>query len=96
MHSRVALVKLYATVVSVSALCLAGCDWFSPSRYAAEVGYYAGREVAWDLWGDFDDLDTCRSAAIARFNYYAAQNNRGYTWSCLLKNGKGGYVSRHR
>jgi hypothetical protein len=78
------------------ALFLAACDQIAPERYAAEVGYYHGNEIAWDLWGDYLTLDECRNAAIARFNVYAAQNNRGYSWSCLLKNGKGGYASRHR
>lgn len=68
-----------------------------PSRYAAEVGYYRGTEVAWDLWGDFSSLDGCRQEAIARYNFYAVeQRGRGHSWSCLLKNGKGGYTSRHR
>lgn len=69
---------------------------FSTKRYAAEVGFYHGETIAWDLWGDFTSLDDCRSAAIGRFNYYAAQNGRGYTWSCLLKISGGGYESRHR
>jgi hypothetical protein len=81
---------------SLLALPLAGCDLASPERYAAEVGYYHGEQIAWDLWGDFPSLDECRNAAIARFNVYAADNSRGYTWSCLLKNRKGGYASRHR
>jgi hypothetical protein len=72
-------------------------DRLAPKRYAAEVGYHHGEDIAWDLWGDFDDLDTCRSAAIARYNFYAVeQQGRGFSWSCLLKNGKGGYASRHR
>lgn len=71
--------------------------WFSPEqRYAAEVGYYNGSEVAWDLWGDYKSLGACQNAAIARYNYYASENGRGHSWSCLLKNGKGGYTSRHR
>lgn len=72
-----------------------GCDGWT-KRYAAEVGYYQGTEVAWDLWGDYTSLDECRDAAISRYNFYVSQNQRGYTWSCLEKNGKGGYASRHR
>jgi len=85
-----------AGAILTAAALLSGCGWFGFNRYAAEVGYYSGTEIAWDLWGDFDSLDECRDAAMARFNFYAAQNNRGYTWSCLLKNGHGGYTSRHR
>lgn len=73
---------------------LSGCDAFFP-RYAAEVGYYQGGETKWDLWGDFSNLDECRDAAISRYNFYAA-TNRAHAWSCLLKNGKGGFTSRHR
>lgn len=69
---------------------------FWQSHYVAEVGYYQGDQVAWDLWGDFTDLDECRNAAIGRYNYYYVQNQRAYTWSCLEKNGKGGYSTRHR
>lgn len=68
----------------------------APQRYAAEVGYYRGTDIAWDLWGDFKSLDDCRSAAIFRYNFYVEQNDRAYTWSCLLKNARGGYESRHR
>lgn len=79
------------------ALGLAACDVFGQSRYAAEVGYYRGEEVAWDLWGDFTTLDECKSQAIARYNFYAVQQHgRGHSWSCLLKNANGGYESRHR
>lgn len=70
-----------------------GC---ASSRYAAEVGYYQGDSISWDLWGDYASLEECRSAAIGRYNFYFAQNQRAYTWSCLEKNGKGGYASRHR
>lgn len=69
---------------------------FWQTHYAAEVGYYRGQTVAWDLWGDFTDLDECRSAAINRYNFYSGDNQRGYTWSCLEKDGKGGYTTRHR
>lgn len=68
----------------------------APKRYAAEVGYYRGSDIEWDLWGDFSSLDDCRSAAVFRYNFYVEQNNRAYAWSCLLKNSKGGYESRHR
>lgn len=75
---------------------MTGCDALVAERYSAEVGYYQGESVGWDLWGDFESLDECRSAAIARYNHYVAQNRRGYSWSCLLKNGKGSFTSRHR
>lgn len=74
-----------------------GCDNLSPKRYAAEVGYYRGTEIGWDIWGDFPTLEECRSEAIARYNFYEVeQRGRAYSWACLLKNGKGGYASRHR
>lgn len=84
--------------LAVTAMCaigLAACDLW-PKSYAAEVGYYAGETIAWDVWGDFQSLEDCRNAAIARFNYYHTQNERAYSWACLMKNGKGGYASRHR
>jgi len=71
------------------------CDFWR-KHYAAEVGYYQGTEVAWDLWGDYTTLDECRDAAISRYNFYYAQNRREYTWSCLEKNGNGGYANRSR
>lgn len=79
-------------------IVIGGLIWYywSPSeRYAAEVGYYHGGEVKWDLWGDYKSLDECRDEAMDRFNIYADQK-RGYSWSCLLKNADGGYESRHR
>lgn len=85
---------MFRSIVLMTTLLVAGCG---KERYAAEVGYYRGEEIAWDLWGDFESLDECRSHAIARYNFYALeQNGRGHSWSCLLKNGKGGYTSRHR
>jgi hypothetical protein len=72
-----------------------GCEGWT-SRYAAEVGYYKGDEIAYELWGDYESLDDCKNAAIARYNYYFSDNKRAYAWSCLLKDGKGGYTSRHR
>lgn len=74
---------------------IAAYNFRQTDKYAAEVGYYHGEETAWDIWGDYPSLDECRSAAISRYNqltYY----NRAYSWACLLKNGKGGYASRHR
>jgi len=65
-------------------------------RYAAEVGYYRGTEIAWDIWGDFKTLDDCRTQAMAQYNVYYANNKRAYIWSCLLKNDSAGYASRHR
>ncbi len=81
--------------ILTAALLLAGCDWLWPERYAAEVGYYARGQVAWELWGDFATLEECRNAAIAVYDAHAIAN-RAHTWSCLLKNGDGGYTSRHR
>lgn len=82
-----------AATVIVSA-ALSGCE-FGSERYDAEVGYYEGGQTRWDLWGDFKTLEACRSAAIGRYNAYFAQK-RAYTWSCLKKNGSGGYSTRHR
>ena len=66
-------------------LTLAGCD-----RYAAEVGYKAGEETKWNIWGDFDSLDGCRAAAIAQYNYYNSQGpGRAVSWACLVKSGDG-------
>lgn len=73
-------------------LPLAGCG----ENYAAEVGYRAGTETRWDIWGDFTSLEECQNAAIARYNFYFADNRRAVSWSCLKKNGSGGYASRHR
>lgn len=89
---RESIVGFVMTVSLASALM--GCDALS-DRYTAEVGYYADGETKWDLWGDYTSLDECRSVAIERYNFYVSQQ-RAHTWSCLLKNGKGGYASRHR
>jgi hypothetical protein len=76
----------------LAVLALVGCD-----RYAAEVGYKAGEETKWNIWGDFDSLDRCREAAIAQYNQYNSQGTgRAVSWACLLKNSSGGYESRHR
>jgi hypothetical protein len=75
-------------------LTLAGCG-DGAKRYAAEVGYHRGNEIAWEIWGDFTSLVECRDAAIARYNYFASEQ-KAYSWSCLLKNDSGGYASRHR
>ena len=82
---------LIATILGT----MVGCDYFWPSKYAAEVGVYHGEEIKWELWGDFGSLEECRNAALARYNFYFAQK-RAQSWSCLLKNGKGGYASRQR
>lgn len=67
------------------------------SHYAAEVGYHQGDSQRFDVWGDFGTLDECRSAAIARFNYYNRENpRRAFSWACLKKNRSGGFESRHR
>jgi hypothetical protein len=88
--------NLWGLVVLVG-LGYAAYSYFgSSSKYAAEVGYHAGTQIAWDVWGDFEDLDECRNAAINRYNFYFADNKRATSWSCLLKNSKGGYESRHR
>lgn len=73
-------------------LTLAGCD-----RYAAEVGYKAGEETKWSIWGDFDSLERCREAALMQYNQFNSQGTgRAVSWACLLKNSSGGYDSRHR
>jgi hypothetical protein len=88
------------TTSAVVVLCtvLAGCDGLSfGSTYAAEVGYYEGSEVKWEVWGDFGSLDACRSAAIARFNQHNQQSSgKATSWACLKKSGDGGYEGRHR
>ena len=78
-----------------AAAMLSGCGWIWPEKYAAEVGYYSSGQVQWDLWGDFATLDECRNAATSRYNFYFSKK-QAHSWSCLLKNGKGGYASRHR
>jgi hypothetical protein len=79
------------------ALSSAACEDFRPKRYAIEVGYYRGTGIEWEIWGDFPTLEECRNQAIARYNFYEVeQHGRAYSWACLLKNGKGGYASRHR
>lgn len=74
---------------------IAGCDALG-SKYAAEVGYRAGDETRWEVWGDFSSLEECREAAIARYNFYWRDNRRATSWACLKKNRSGGYESRHR
>jgi hypothetical protein len=80
-------------------------DGLSP-RYAAEVGFCreTSREPPgrcedepydWDVWGDFHTLNECQSIATSKYNEYW-KLGRAYSWACLLKNGKGGYTSRHR
>jgi hypothetical protein len=75
-------------------------------RYAAEVGFCreTSREPPgrcedepydWDVWGDFHTLSECQSVATSKYNEYW-KLGRAYSWACLLKNGKGGYTSRHR
>lgn len=66
-------------------------------EYAAEVGYRNGESETWDIWGDFTSLDKCREAAISRFNSLNAESpGRATSWACLLKDGSGGFESRHR
>lgn len=86
--------KLRLPALAVAAL-LAGCD-LPFATYAAEVGYRDGGDVRWDIWGDFSSLDACRDAAVSRYNYYWAQNQRATSWACLKKNRSGGYESHHR
>jgi hypothetical protein len=81
-------------LLAVGILTMTGCDGLT-SRYAAEVGYHDGGEIKWEIWGDFASLDECKSAAMARYNFYFA-SKRAQSWACLLKNGHGGYVSKHR
>lgn len=85
-------VRAALLLTAVAALMLTGCD-----KYAAEVGYKAGEETKWNIWGDFDSLDRCRDAAIAQYNDYNSQGaGRAVSWACLLKSSDGGYASRHR
>lgn len=73
---------------------LSGCVF---DKYAAEVGYRNGEGVTWDIWGDFTSLDDCREAAISRFNSLNFESpGRATSWACLLKDGSGGFESRHR
>ena len=84
--------RLSRVLLVVALLALVGCD-----RYAAEVGYKAGEETKWNIWGDFDSLDRCREAAIAQYNQYNRESaGRAVSWACLLKSSDGGYESRHR
>ena len=83
-------------IAVVLAIIYFGGWGFWQKHYAAEVGYYAGEQVSWDLWGDFTSLDECRNAAIDRYNFYYAHNHRGYAWSCLEKDGNGGYTERFK
>jgi hypothetical protein len=75
-------------------LLASGCD-APPNRYSAEVAYFEDGQLQWDLWGDFTSLETCRSDAISHYNHFL-QQKRAQSWSCLLKDGKGGYTSRHQ
>jgi hypothetical protein len=81
--------------VIATGLSVFGCDSVLPARYAAEVGYYHGEEIRWEIWGDFQSLEACRNEAISRYNWYF-RKEQAQSWSCLKKNGKGGYASRHR
>ncbi|MTH62551.1 hypothetical protein [Paracoccus litorisediminis] len=74
-------------------LLLSACIF--DDRYAAEVGYFEGEDIRWEVWGDFETLEDCQDAAITRYNFYAA-DKRAQSWSCLKKNSDGGYESRHR
>ena len=80
--------KLKSIGILSFALIAGGCDFFSPSEYAAEVGAYRGSDIDWEIWGDFTSLEECRTAAMNRYNQLAA-DKRAYSWACLLKNGKG-------
>jgi len=85
---------LRGLLLGVLSCAVAGCDYFFP-KYAAEVGISEGGETRWEIWGDFDTLDDCRFAATYRYNQYFSQG-RAQSWSCLQKDGSGGYASRHR
>ena len=81
-------------LLSLVAMGLYGCIG---ERFAAEVGYHRGTEIAYDIWGDFDSLEECRDHAIARFNQLNRESEgRATSWACLKKNGDGGYERRHR
>lgn len=75
-------------------LLASGCD-AAPNRYSAEVVYLSNGQLQWDLWGDFASLEACRRDASKHYNHFL-QQKRAHSWSCLLKDGKGGYTSRHR
>jgi uncharacterized protein YceK len=81
-------------LIGIAALALlAGCS--SPfDKYAAEVGYYQGTETRWEIWGEMD-LEACKAAAIARYNFYFA-DRRAVSWACLKLGRDGSYLSRHR
>lgn len=79
-----------------AAILLTACGPLG-STYAAEVGYYEGDQVKWEIWGNYASLDECRGSAIAKFNYYnQASPGRATSWACLKRNRSGGYESRHR
>jgi len=87
---RIALVL----AVAAAFVALSGC---LGDKYAAEVGYRSGTDEKWDIWGDFASLESCRDAAIARYNSYnVGAPGRATSWACLLKGSNGGYESRHR
>src|SRR5215207_3575409 len=90
--NRSSLIFLRLTLTALT-FTLAGCDSFG-EKYAAEVGYRAGGEIKWEIWGDYASLDECRNAAIPRYNHYWADNRRATSWACLKKNRSGGYESR--
>ena len=64
--NRSSLIFLRLTLTALT-FTLGGCDSFG-EKYAAEVGYRAGEEIKWEIWGDYASLDECRNAAIARYN----------------------------
>ncbi len=86
---------LLIPAICVASIMGAGCDL--GSKYAAEVGWRENGSEKWNISGDFDSLDDCRSAAIAKFNSINARNpGQAFSWACLKKNSSGGYQSRHR
>lgn len=91
--------------VVLSMLVTAGALLTPTQRYAAEVGYckeprdthgYCHEEpLVWDIWGEFPTLSDCRSAATSRYGELW-RSGQAHDWSCLLKNGQGGYASRYK
>lgn len=78
----------------------AGLLWYfepfsSNEVYTAEVGYYEGGQIKYAYEYNYPDLETCRAYARATYGYYNTQN-RAQSWSCLLTDSGGRYLSRHR
>jgi hypothetical protein len=73
------MLKRKLAVAATVVLTVVGCIG---DEYAAEVGYKAGSDTKWEIWGNFSSLDQCRDAAIARYRTYE-QQGRAVSWACL-------------